>query len=749
MSLSRQSLTLNRLKAAFAKVQSNSSAAGIDGVSPNDFGVNLIAELRVLQTEVLGGTYVPLPLRRAWLRVPDKKPRPLAIPAVRDRVLQTAVAQVLMPIFEAEFEDCSFAYRQGRGVRNAIDRIGALQRAGFMWVVDADITQFFNTVPHLQLFESVARVVSDKTIQHLIQQWVQTPIIEGDWLLETTQGIPQGSPISPMLSNLYLDHFDDALIEANLALVRYADDFVVLTKTRPDAEKALELTETILKDLALGLNPLKTGIINLHSGLDYLGWHIVGSFAVKHSRKNKADSIDFELSSISEKFDTATLAHEKVQRLKPQTKYTRLADQAALTHHYLTHPEPLDNSALADGLLPLLPQLQVNTDAAPDFPAQKPEPLTVAGDDVDVVARAPINTIEVDLDNEPENNIVPAKALQRTLYLVEQGCELSKEAETFQVRKDGELLIELPARAVDVIVVFGNISLTTPAMQLAMRHQVTIALLSHLGRYYGRIDAHDVSALNLQKAQSVLAENQVHALKLAKVFVTGKLANSRVVLSRYLRSRTGGKPEPTSLVALQRIRDAMRRIKTVESIESLRGLEGAAASDHFEIMRHLLGPQWQFTQRARHPSPDAINALLSLGYTLLYQCVAGLLQARGLNPHIGFMHTGSGTHLALASDVMEEFRAVCVDALVLKLCATSGLTLNDFGAAKTEGFQLNRKVVRQFIKLFEARLGAPIQHPVTGEQNVDLRQIIDTQVLQLIRLCRAPDDAMYVPCIFR
>jgi CRISP-associated protein Cas1 len=736
MSLSRQSLTLNRLKTAFAKVQSNSGAAGVDGISPSDFGVNLNGELRALQTEVIGGTYMPLPLRRAWLRVPEKKPRALAIPAVRDRVLQTAVAQVLAPIFEAEFEDCSFAYRQGRGVRNAIDRIGALQRSGFMWVVDADITKFFDTVPHVQLIESVAKVVSDKTIQHLIAKWVRTPIIEGDSLLEVTQGIPQGSPISPMLSNLYLDHFDEALIEANLALVRYADDFVVLTKTKPEADMALELTETILRDLALGLNPLKTNIVNLQSGIDYLGWHIVGSFAIKNARKNTSDSINFELSEVSEKFNAATLANEKVQRLKPQTKYTRLADQAALTHHYLTHPEPLDNPALADGLLQLLPQLQVNSDAVIDPPEIATEPPAVA-------------EITVDLDNEPESDIPPAKALQRTLYLVEQGCELSKEAETFQVRKEGELLIELPARVVDVIVVFGNISITTPAMQLAMRHQVTIALLSHLGRYYGRIEAHDVSALNLQKAQSLLAENPEQALVLAKAFVAGKLANSRVVLSRYLRSRAVGKAEPASVAALQRIREAMRRIKTVTSIESLRGLEGAAASDHFEIMRTLLGPQLQFARRERHPPPDAVNALLSLGYTLLYQCVAGLLQARGLNAHIGLMHTGSGSHLALASDLMEEFRAVCVDALVLKLCAGTSVPLADFGAAKAEGFQLNRKVVKQFIKLFEARLSAPVQHPVTGELNVDVRQIIDTQVLQLIRVCRAPNDAMYVPCVFR
>jgi CRISP-associated protein Cas1 len=129
--------------------------------------------------------------------------------------------------------------------------------------------------------------------------------------------------------------------------------------------------------------------------------------------------------------------------------------------------------------------------------------------------------------------------------------------------------------------------------------------------------------------------------------------------------------------------------------------------------------------------------------------VAGLIQARGLNPHLGLLHTGSGTHLALASDLMEEFRAVCVDAVVLKFCSGKELEVASFGQTRDQGFQLERSVVKQFIRSFEERLNASIQHPHNGELNVDMRQVIDGQVLQLVHIVRLNDDVVYVPCVFR
>lgn len=286
--LLRQALALTRLRTAFERVQQNNGQPGVDGVTVDQYGVRLEQKLVHLQAAVLGGRYQPDPLARVWLPRPGKTPRPLGIPSVRDRVLQTALAQTITPLLEAEFEDCSYAYRQGRSVRMAVERIGLLQRQGYRWVVEADIEHFFDCIPHARLLTELRAVVPDDDLVALVGQCLRAPVQDGDRCLAAMIGVPQGSPISPLLANLYLDHLDDTLLDDNLALVRYADDFIILTKSQQRAQAAVELTAAVLHDLELKLNPLKTRVVNFDTGFEFLGWNFVRSLAVPV--KKAADS---------------------------------------------------------------------------------------------------------------------------------------------------------------------------------------------------------------------------------------------------------------------------------------------------------------------------------------------------------------------------------------------------------------------------------------------------------------------------
>ncbi len=230
--LLRQALTQSRLKAAYARVLDNHGQPGVDGVDVESFGQGLDATLQTLRTDVLAGSYKPSALKRLWLPRTGKSPRPIAVPVVRDRVLQTAVAMTITPLLEEEFEECSFAYRQGRSVRMAVERIGLLQRQGYHWVVEADIEQFFDQIPHEPLLAEFQTVVRDEDLVALVRRWVKAPIREGDHLFPVDRGVPQGSPLSPHLANLYLDHLDETLLDRGHALVRYADDFIVLSILR-------------------------------------------------------------------------------------------------------------------------------------------------------------------------------------------------------------------------------------------------------------------------------------------------------------------------------------------------------------------------------------------------------------------------------------------------------------------------------------------------------------------------------------
>ena len=225
-------LTDSMLNQAWSKVYENQGCAGIDQQTLDAFAGQLNLNLETLRNEVCYGTYQPLPLLRVSVEKPDGDQHLLSIPTGRDRVLQTAVTRVIEPLFEAEFEDCSFAYRKGRSVEQALERIQCLQRQGYQWVVDADIQCFFDNIDHTLLMMEVGKFITDTGLLRLIQFWLRATVVEGNRQFVLRKGVAQGSPIAPLLSNLYLDHLDDALLDNNLCLVRFADDFLILCKSR-------------------------------------------------------------------------------------------------------------------------------------------------------------------------------------------------------------------------------------------------------------------------------------------------------------------------------------------------------------------------------------------------------------------------------------------------------------------------------------------------------------------------------------
>ena len=264
-------LTDFTLHQAWSKVYENQGCAGVDRQTLEAFAGQLHTNLETLRNEVLYGTYQPLPLLRVAVEKPSGGLRLLSIPTVRDRVLQTAVTRIIEPLFEAEFEDCSFAYHKGRSVVQALARIQLLQRQGYQWVVDADIQSFFDSIDHTLLMMEVGKLITDTGLLRLIQLWLCATVADGDRRFVMHKGVAQGSPIAPLLSNLYLDHLDEALMDNNLCLVRFADDFLILCKSKDRAEQALELTDNVLRQLRLNLNTCKTQIVHFDQGFRFLG----------------------------------------------------------------------------------------------------------------------------------------------------------------------------------------------------------------------------------------------------------------------------------------------------------------------------------------------------------------------------------------------------------------------------------------------------------------------------------------------
>ena len=266
---------LPTLRAAFARVKANRGAPGVDHVTVAMFEARLDANLAALSASVRDGTYRPQPIRRHWIPKGPGERRPLGIPTVRDRVVQTALRLVLEPIFEVTFAPHSYGFRPQRSAKQALRRVVQLLRAGYRYVVDADLQAYFDSIPHAPLRARVASKVSDSRVLALIDAFLQQPIFEGlaQWTVE--EGTPQGAVVSPLLANLYLDPLDHAVAAAGYEMVRYADDFVILCRTADEAAQALALVQRWTEAAGLRVHPTKTHLVDLQQpgGFDFLGYH--------------------------------------------------------------------------------------------------------------------------------------------------------------------------------------------------------------------------------------------------------------------------------------------------------------------------------------------------------------------------------------------------------------------------------------------------------------------------------------------
>jgi len=267
--------TLPALRQAFARVKANGGAAGVDHQTVEMFERDLEANLEKLSQRLRDGSYRPQAVRRKWIpKAGSTEQRPLGIPTVRDRVVQTAMRAVLEPIFERDFAAHSYGFRPKRGCKDALRRVDYLLKQGYTWVVDADLKSYFDTIPHQQLMVRVGRKVADGKVLRLLEAFLAQNVMDGlaSWTPEA--GSPQGAVVSPLLSNIYLDPLDHLMEQSGIGMVRYADDLVLLCRSAEEAQQALERLQVWTAQAGLTLHPEKTRIVDVaQAGFDFLGYH--------------------------------------------------------------------------------------------------------------------------------------------------------------------------------------------------------------------------------------------------------------------------------------------------------------------------------------------------------------------------------------------------------------------------------------------------------------------------------------------
>jgi group II intron reverse transcriptase/maturase len=280
-------ITPKLMHEAFRAVKRNKGKAGVDRVSIEMFAQHLDQNLEALRRDLKRGSFQPRPARRAYIDKGGGKMRPLGIPTVRDRVAQEVLRRLLSPLFEPLFHNDSHGFRPGRSCHTAMERVLKIWRKRHRHVLDADISGFFDRIPHQVIMQGLTNVVADGNILTLVERFLTAGVLEDGVVQSATLGTPQGGVLSPLLANIALNFLDWHLDELGYRFVRYADDFVVLCRTERQAREARDTVERFVEQLGLSLSPEKTHVTTFREGFTFLGFEVTS-----HSVKMRAKSVD-------------------------------------------------------------------------------------------------------------------------------------------------------------------------------------------------------------------------------------------------------------------------------------------------------------------------------------------------------------------------------------------------------------------------------------------------------------------------
>jgi len=278
------------LNAAWRRVERNGGSEGVDGERIRDFKRDAVRQLSNMSEQLRNGQYEPMAIRRVFIKkLGSHELRPLGIPTIRDRVVQTALRSVIEPIFEHDFSNNSYGFRPKRSTRDALRHVQRLLDEGRTWVVDVDITRYFDTIPHQALMREVEKKIADGRVLSLIERYLKQEVLgeTPSYATDQAEGTPQGAVISPLLANIYLHPVDKVMANEGYEMVRYADDSVVLCNTKEEAERALELLGKLMAARGLTLHAEKTKLVDtkVTGGFDFLGYHFEEG---KHTPRKKS-----------------------------------------------------------------------------------------------------------------------------------------------------------------------------------------------------------------------------------------------------------------------------------------------------------------------------------------------------------------------------------------------------------------------------------------------------------------------------
>lgn len=342
------------------------------------------------------------------------------------------------------------------------------------------------------------------------------------------------------------------------------------------------------------------------------------------------------------------------------------------------------------------------------------------------------------------------RKLLNTLYVTTQGAYLARDGEAIAVRVERETRLHVPVHTLSGLICFGQVSVSPGAMELCSQHGVAVSFLTERGRFQARVQGPVSGNVLLRREQYRRADDGDGAAVIARSVVAGKVTNCRTVLLRAVRDHPGAAGRQAVEEAAAEMARSLNRLESELPLDTVRGIEGDAANCYFAVFDHLLVAQkdaFSFSTRTRRPPMDSINALLSFVYTLLVHDIAGALESVGLDPAVGFLHRDRPGRPSLALDLMEEFRPVLADRLVLSLVNRSQVRPTGFVRSETGAVSMDDDTRKEVVVAWQKRKQEEIQHPFLGEK-ISFGLVPFVQALLLARHLRGDID-LYPPFVWR
>lgn len=675
------------LRYAFQGIAARGSRGGIDRVTAEAYSKNLNGNLSALLKRLQEGAYVPSPYEKISIPKDGGSVRVLSLATVEDKIVQSIVMHYLDDNFKGVFLDCSYAYRENKGHKKAIGRVEHSLKAARS-VMTADVDNFFDSIDHSILESQLAERIKDDRLLTLIRLWITTDSIHDSRLQKRNIGIPQGGPVSPILSNIYLSPFDRFMVGLGRAYIRYADNFIVFSENKNELVEIFNRAVDYLgRNLKLRLNEATPVIRTEEEGFDFLGIHF------QNGKRTIADSM----------FTKALKEPDELRRRHRKDSLERLRDHwNKMVQSWRFYYGPYD---VAEQFSSLRQELQKNLRQEILYRAQHEEiPEAKLGEIIcsfDSLTANPnenrdfagrilgeIKEFRKGRADGKEAQIARTRAAkvrkfihlhvaEHNLLVSTPGFFIGRSQGKIQVRKGQEVVTEQPLRSIHNLMLSDHgIGISTDVIAECVEKKTQIFIVDSIGHYRALIIGDPWPQFSITLSQVNAASSWLGS-QCAFNFVDAKIRNQVNLLRYYAKYHYDANRNYAEVISkeIPRMEKVLTDISALNRKGSLPGeynsavfgLEGQAAISYWACIAALIGDEWAFTKREHQNAANIVNKMLNYGYGVLSSKTLIAIISSGLNPMISFLHTAQEGRPSLVFDVMEQFRPTCVDRVVVSM----------------------------------------------------------------------------------